>query len=87
MMPVLPRKSRCCAITARAKKYYHEIEGYNGRLDAIQAGLLHTKLAHLAKWNRQRRDRAAEYNRLLANNEAVGLPYEPSGLAPCITSM
>jgi dTDP-4-amino-4,6-dideoxygalactose transaminase len=62
----------------QAKKYYHDVEGYNGRLDAIQAGLLHVKLAHLAKWNNQRRDRAAEYNRLLAENESINLPYEPS---------
>jgi dTDP-4-amino-4,6-dideoxygalactose transaminase len=62
----------------QAQKYYHDIEGYNGRLDAIQAGLLHAKLNHLAKWNTQRRDRAAEYNRLLAKNGAVSAPYEPS---------
>jgi dTDP-4-amino-4,6-dideoxygalactose transaminase len=62
----------------QVKKYYHDIEGYNGRLDAIQAGLLHAKLAHLAKWNAQRRERADEYNRLLERNEAVSLPYEPS---------
>jgi dTDP-4-amino-4,6-dideoxygalactose transaminase len=62
----------------QSRKYYHEVEGYNGRLDAIQAGLLHTKLAHLAKWNTQRRERAADYNRLLANNESIILPYEPS---------
>jgi dTDP-4-amino-4,6-dideoxygalactose transaminase len=62
----------------QAKKYHHDVEGYNGRLDAIQAGLLHAKLAHLAKWNTQRRDCAIEYNRLLANNEAVTSPYEPS---------
>jgi dTDP-4-amino-4,6-dideoxygalactose transaminase len=62
----------------QAKKYHHDVEGYNGRLDAIQAGLLHAKLAHLAKWNTQRRERAAEYNRFLASNEAVSLPYEPS---------
>src|SRR5579871_3709774 len=59
-------------------KYYHEIEGYNGRADAIQAGLLHIKLVHLAKWNAQRRDRAEEYNRLLATNDALTLPHEPS---------
>ena len=62
----------------QAKKYHHDVEGYNGRLDAIQAGLLHAKLGHLAKWNTQRREHAAEYNRLLANNGAVSLPYEPS---------
>ena len=49
----------------QAKKYYHESEGYNGRLDAIQAGILHLKLLHLAKWNFQRREHAAEYRRLL----------------------
>jgi dTDP-4-amino-4,6-dideoxygalactose transaminase len=62
----------------QATKYVHEIEGYNGRVDAIQAGLLHVKLAHLEKWNRQRRDRAAEYNRLLGTNEALTLPHEPN---------
>jgi dTDP-4-amino-4,6-dideoxygalactose transaminase len=62
----------------QTKKYYHEVEGYNGRLDAIQAGLLHAKLAHLEEWNLQRRERAADYNRLLAGNEGLILPYEPS---------
>ncbi len=63
----------------QAKKYYHDLEGYNGRLDAIQAGLLHAKLPHLATWNAQRRERAAEYNRLLsAADSGVIPPYEPS---------
>ncbi len=63
----------------QAKKYYHDIEGYNGRLDAIQAGLLHVKLKHLAKWNAQRQKHAMEYNRLLAAKEIpITLPYEPS---------
>ena len=62
----------------QAKKYYHDVEGYNGRLDAIQAGLLQVKLAHLAKWTAERRERAEEYDRLLAANEFVTRPYEPS---------
>src|SRR5580658_8067935 len=62
----------------QAQKYYHDMEGYNGRLDALQAGLLHTKLAHLAKWNAQRRERAAEYNRLFAATDEVVAPFEPS---------
>jgi dTDP-4-amino-4,6-dideoxygalactose transaminase len=63
----------------QANKYHHEIEGYNGRLDSIQAGLLHVKLGYLSKWNALRRERAAEYNRLLsAADRGVTLPYEPS---------
>jgi dTDP-4-amino-4,6-dideoxygalactose transaminase len=62
----------------QAQKYYHDMEGYNGRLDALQAGLLHAKLAHLAKWNAQRRERAAEYSRLFAAADEVAAPFEPS---------
>ncbi len=61
----------------QVKKYYHDMEGYNGRLDAIQAGFLHAKLPHLAEWNVQRRERATEYNRLLADCNALILPHEP----------
>lgn len=50
----------------QSRKYHHEIEGYNGRLDAIQAGILSVKLEHLDQWNRQRRDRADLYRTLLA---------------------
>lgn len=62
----------------QAKKYYHDIEGYNGRLDAIQAGLLSVKLRHLTEWNAARREHAAEYTRLLAPSDAVVCPHEPS---------
>jgi dTDP-4-amino-4,6-dideoxygalactose transaminase/acetyltransferase-like isoleucine patch superfamily enzyme len=62
----------------QVKKYYHDMEGYNGRLDAIQAGILHAKLPHLAEWNAQRRERAAEYNQSMASNDAVILPFEPA---------
>ena len=61
----------------QVKKYYHDMEGYNGRLDSIQAGFLHVKLPHLPGWTTQRRERAADYNRLLAGNPAIGLPHEP----------
>jgi len=63
----------------QATKYYHDVEGYNGRLDAIQAGLLHVKLGHLAKWNAQRREHAPEYKRLLESADTTLVaPYEPS---------
>jgi dTDP-4-amino-4,6-dideoxygalactose transaminase len=63
----------------QAKKYYHDVEGYNGRLDALQAGMLDLKLAHLAKWNAQRREHAMEYKRLFAAaNDRVNHAFEPS---------
>jgi dTDP-4-amino-4,6-dideoxygalactose transaminase len=63
----------------QSQKYYHDIEGSNGRLDAIQAGLLDVKLTHLARWNAERRERAAEYDRLLSTAVSAAIPpYEPS---------
>jgi dTDP-4-amino-4,6-dideoxygalactose transaminase len=63
----------------QAKKYYHDVEGYNGRLDAIQAGLLRVKLHHLSNWNEQRRRSACIYDELLAPlSETVICPSEPS---------
>jgi dTDP-4-amino-4,6-dideoxygalactose transaminase len=63
----------------QAKKYYHDMEGYNGRLDALQAGLLRIKLTRLAEWNQQRRKCAAVYEELLGPlAEGVVPPHEPS---------
>ena len=60
------------------KKYYHEMEGYNGRLDAIQAGLLRIKLRHLPEWNAKRRQAAACYCELFGTaGDFIVLPYEP----------
>jgi dTDP-4-amino-4,6-dideoxygalactose transaminase len=53
----------------QARKYWHEMEGYNGRLDAIQAGVLRVKLRQLEAWNAQRQECASRYGTLL---EGVG---------------
>ena len=66
----------------QAKKYHHDIEGYNGRLDALQAGLLHAKLKRLPDWNNARRKHAKRYRELLGKCEGVRLPSEPSGSRP-----
>jgi dTDP-4-amino-4,6-dideoxygalactose transaminase len=68
------RIARVCRMLrdhGQSKKYYHDMEGYNGRLDAIQAGLLHVKLRHLPEWTTQRRACAAEYDDLFARAEGV----------------
>jgi dTDP-4-amino-4,6-dideoxygalactose transaminase len=63
----------------QAKKYYHDIEGYNGRLDSLQAGILSVKLKHLPDWNQSRRERARKYNELFAGMETkITVPFEPA---------
>jgi dTDP-4-amino-4,6-dideoxygalactose transaminase len=62
----------------QAKKYYHDLEGYNGRLDAIQCGILSVKLAHLDRWNKSRQQLAGKYNEEFTASAAnVVTPFEP----------
>jgi dTDP-4-amino-4,6-dideoxygalactose transaminase len=75
----IARKCKMIRDHGQAKKYYHDIEGYNGRLDALQAGILRVKLQHLTAWNERRRDHARKYNELFAKADAnVVKPFEPS---------
>lgn len=46
-------------------KYYHEILGYNSRLDELQAAILNVKFKYLDEWNRKRAEKAGIYNDLL----------------------
>lgn len=62
----------------QSQKYLHEMEGFNGRLDAIQAGILRIKLKHLSKWNEQRRQAASFYTEALAPWDQVITPHEPA---------
>ena len=77
----LAKRVRMLRDHGQTKKYYHEIEGYNGRLDAIQAGILHTKLKYLPEWTEGRRAAASRYRNLLQDlgEEQAKLPYEPDG--------
>ncbi len=61
----------------QSRKYYHDLVGYNGRLDSIQAGFLSVKLKHLGEWNIQRRAHAAKYRELFGGStEHCVLPYD-----------
>jgi dTDP-4-amino-4,6-dideoxygalactose transaminase len=75
----LARKSMILRDHGSAKKYYHEVEGYNGRLDSIQAGMLRVKLPYLPGWNEQRGKSACLYDELLAPMKGgLTVPYRPS---------
>jgi dTDP-4-amino-4,6-dideoxygalactose transaminase len=73
----LAQKVRMLRDHGQARKYYHDSEGYNGRLDAIQAGILRVKLGRLATWNEMRRQCAQHYADLL-DGQSLRSPYEPS---------
>ncbi|HVP58886.1 MAG TPA: DegT/DnrJ/EryC1/StrS family aminotransferase, partial [bacterium] len=53
----------------------HEVEGFNARLDGIQAAVLRAKLPHLTEWNQKRHQAAERYDRLLAGLK-VTVPKE-----------
>jgi dTDP-4-amino-4,6-dideoxygalactose transaminase len=73
----LARKMKMIRDHGQAKKYYHDMEGYNGRLDSIQAGWLSVKLRHLANWNDSRRALAQRYHELFSElKEGITIPRE-----------
>jgi dTDP-4-amino-4,6-dideoxygalactose transaminase len=46
-------------------RYLHDMEGYNSRLDTMQAAILSVKLKHVLKWTEMRNAVAAKYDAAL----------------------
>ena len=62
------------------KTYHYDIIGYNSRLDALQAAVLHIKLPYLDIFSRSRRKNANLYRKGLKDLDQISLPYElPKG--------
>lgn len=51
-----------------SRQYYHDVIGYNSRLDELQAVILRIKLGHIDEYNRRRNAVARAYNERLANS-------------------
>ena len=73
------------AITMRAlgdhgskEKYHHLYEGWNYRLDAIQAAVLDVKLKHLDQWTERRRAHAARYDEAFAGSAVQPIKAVPN---------
>ncbi len=60
------------------RKYYHELVGYNYRMDGFQGAVLRIKLRHLEAWTEARRAHAELYDQLLADS-MVQTPAVMSG--------
>ena len=79
----IARHCRMLRDHGQANKYYHDVEGYNGRLDALQAGILRVKLTRLAEWNRLRCAAAERYGELFNGcGNQVLLPRQPEWSKP-----
>jgi len=73
--PELARKVRMLRDHGSEKRYYHDMIGWNARLDELQAAALRVKLPHLDNWNDQRRINAMLYKEALKGSEVI-LPQE-----------
>ena len=62
-------------------KYVNEVQGYNSRLDPLQAAILRVKLAYLDEWNDRRRAIAARYQHGQAGC-GLTLPHVPDWAEP-----
>ncbi|WP_372589460.1 DegT/DnrJ/EryC1/StrS family aminotransferase [Fervidobacterium pennivorans subsp. shakshaketiis] len=60
----LAERARMLRQHGSKKKYYHEMIGYNSRLDSIHAAILSIKLRHLEEWTQRRIEIAKTYQRL-----------------------
>jgi dTDP-4-amino-4,6-dideoxygalactose transaminase len=58
----------------QCKKYYHDIVGWNARMDGIQGAVLSVKLKHLDAWNEKRRQWAELYDRELSGRPGIMTP-------------
>lgn len=62
-------------------KYVNEVQGYNSRLDPLQAAILRVKLAHLDEWNARRSAIAARYQQGMTGC-GLTLPFVPDWAEP-----
>jgi dTDP-4-amino-4,6-dideoxygalactose transaminase len=69
------RRLRSLRSHGSAKKYVSEEQGWNSRLDELQAAILRVKLRHLDKWCAARRAKAARYDGFLGKISGVAVPH------------
>lgn len=69
-------KIKMLRVHGSQKRYYHDVLGYNSRLDEIQAAILRVKLKYLDNWNRKRIENSKYYNKKFSKyNLPVITPY------------
>lgn len=72
----LAEKMRMLRDHGSSKKYYHQMVGWNARMDGLQGAVLSVKLKYLPSWNEARRRNAQLYNKYLGGIDGVVTPAE-----------
>jgi len=67
----LGKKIKMLSDHGREDKYVHKMEGFNSRLDPIQAAVLRVKLRYLDSWVEKRIEKAKIYDELLKDSEVI----------------
>jgi dTDP-4-amino-4,6-dideoxygalactose transaminase len=70
----LAERARMFIDHGSGRRYYHTFEGWNFKMDGLQAAVLDVKLNKLDRWNKARQNCAHSYNDLLDNTERIILP-------------
>ncbi|MFZ3072350.1 MAG: DegT/DnrJ/EryC1/StrS family aminotransferase, partial [Thermodesulfobacteriota bacterium] len=71
--------ARMLRVHGSKTRYYHELVGFNSRLDEIQASVLRIKLRYLDSWAESRGKNAAIYYSALKGLQDVILPHVEEG--------
>ena len=69
--------ARLLRVHGMARRYHHDIVGFNYRMDGFQGAALTVKLAHLDAWTSRRRAIAARYRQGIRLAD-VGMSVEPA---------
>lgn len=64
------------------KKYHHEVQGINSRMDELQSAFLRVKLRYLDEWNARRSRLADIYLKELEHEQDLTLPMVPDWADP-----
>jgi dTDP-4-amino-4,6-dideoxygalactose transaminase len=80
--PEIANKVRVLRNYGSRVKYHNEVQGFNSRLDELQAGMLRVKLTRLDEWNARRCQVAVLYREALAGLSGLILPHVPCWAEP-----
>jgi dTDP-4-amino-4,6-dideoxygalactose transaminase len=70
----LYKKIKKLRVHGAANRYYHDMEGINSRLDALQAVILSIKVDYLNQWNQQRQTIAEFYTQQFSQHPELLIP-------------